>query len=333
MAHSIYRKLTGRARRLEGYSQLWLAPDHLLLLRSTRFHEHYWRFALADIQAIVVTELPSRVPLQFLLAVCSAGWMLLALTVGWLFFKGFFLATGAVWLLFVIVDIARGPRCRCYLHTAVSRELLTPVNRMRTAQAVLAKLQPAIEAVQGSIPVEQLSQLEDRASPASMSDTAAPPEIVNKPGYLPEVVFLVLLLNAALILTGSLAPKSQAMGILLTTLPGELLLAIVALLRGSRDIRRYVYIMIAVALLGMGWDIVEFFRIFVHWFQAAVEAGQRGRPAPVEMFTQPMFSRNHAFLAAAWRIAGALIGLAIATFERKRATESRAIPIAVPETQ
>src|SRR5579864_1980116 len=151
MAKSIYRKLTGRARRLEGYSQLWLAPDHLLLLRSTRFREHYWRFALADIQAIVITDLPSRLPLQTVLAAVSAGWMLIALAVSFWLFKGFFLATGGIAMASVILDIARGPGCRCYLHTAVSRELLTPVNRMRTARAVLAQLRPAIEAVQGSI--------------------------------------------------------------------------------------------------------------------------------------------------------------------------------------
>jgi hypothetical protein len=62
MAQSIYRRLTGRARTLSGYSQLWIAPDHLLLLRSTRFTEFYQRFALADIQAVVVTELPARFP-------------------------------------------------------------------------------------------------------------------------------------------------------------------------------------------------------------------------------------------------------------------------------
>jgi hypothetical protein len=55
---SIYRRLTGRKRTLLGYSQLWLAPDHILLVKSTRFAENYQRFALADIQAITVTETP-----------------------------------------------------------------------------------------------------------------------------------------------------------------------------------------------------------------------------------------------------------------------------------
>ena len=65
MAKSIYQRLTGRKRTLFGFSQLWLAPDHILLVRSTRFTENYQRFSLADIQAIVVTELPDRVAFQF----------------------------------------------------------------------------------------------------------------------------------------------------------------------------------------------------------------------------------------------------------------------------
>ena len=57
---SIYKRLTRRKSGLFGYSQLWLAPDHILLVRSTRFTERYQRFALADIQSIVVTELPVK---------------------------------------------------------------------------------------------------------------------------------------------------------------------------------------------------------------------------------------------------------------------------------
>src|SRR6266849_5352271 len=100
MEKSIYQRLTGRKRTLLGYSQLWLGPDHLLLVKSTRFAEEYQRFALADIQAITLTEMHGLL----------------------------------------------GTRCRCYLHTAVSRELLRPVSRVRIARRFLARLRPAIEA-------------------------------------------------------------------------------------------------------------------------------------------------------------------------------------------
>ena len=76
MAKSIYRRLTSRARSLTGYSQLWIADDHLLQLRSTRFYEQYQRFAFADIQAVIVTELPARTPLQAAFVTAALLWLL-----------------------------------------------------------------------------------------------------------------------------------------------------------------------------------------------------------------------------------------------------------------
>ena len=73
---SIYRRLTGRRRGFTGFTQLWLAPDHILLVQNNRFSEHYRRFALADIQAIVVTALPDRMPWQILALAASILWTL-----------------------------------------------------------------------------------------------------------------------------------------------------------------------------------------------------------------------------------------------------------------
>src|SRR6266851_2934651 len=149
-----YRKLTRRARNLIGYSQLWLGPGHLLLVKSSRFIEQYQRFAFSDIQAIVITTLPDRTVFQVAGAAVAIAWISAVLAVTSLFAKAFFAITGALGLAAMLADIMRGPRCRCYLHTAVSRELLAPVSRTRTAAAFLSKLKPAIEAVQGSLPVE-----------------------------------------------------------------------------------------------------------------------------------------------------------------------------------
>src|SRR5579871_5781125 len=96
MAASTYQRLTGRARTLAGYSQLWMAPDHLLVVRSTRFHEHYQRFAFSDIQAIIITEQPSRLALQAALGIVAVLWAVCSLTVDLAFFKWFFIVTGAI---------------------------------------------------------------------------------------------------------------------------------------------------------------------------------------------------------------------------------------------
>ena len=52
-----YRQLTPKSRRWIQFSQLWLAPDHLMLLKSSRFTEEYSRYRLEDIEAVVVTSL------------------------------------------------------------------------------------------------------------------------------------------------------------------------------------------------------------------------------------------------------------------------------------
>jgi hypothetical protein len=338
MAISIYRRLTGRARTLGGYSQLWIAPTHILLLRSTRFREHYARFALADIQAVVITELPSRIPLQVAIAAAGVVWILLARLVDSAFAQGFFVVTGWIVTALAVADILRGPRCRCFLHTAVSREPLTPVGRMRIARKLLAQLQPAIEAVQGAVAVEQIQKLEDRSSSESLGGPSArpldqPPEIAERLGYLPETVFGVFLINATLILVSVLIRNTQAINVLPTTLFSEVLLVVVALFRrGSRDPRRYIYVLMMVALLGIGWDLVLFAQGFGRLIMAAAET-QRGQPAP--LLTMPdwtAFPRGHAIIAASWRFGAGVIGLAAAYLERPVSPATRA-PQPVTEPQ
>jgi hypothetical protein len=338
MATSTYRRLTGRARSLGGYSQLWIAPTHILLLRSTRFREHYARFALADIQAVVITELPSRMPLQTALGAVAALWMF-GSTLFQAYTRGFFLLTGGIGLAFVIADIARGARCRCFLHTAVSREPLTPVGRMRVARKFLARLQPAIEAVQGSVAVEQIQELEDRSSSQSLGGPRAatldqPPEIAPRLGYLPETVFGVFLINAALILASLLLHNSEVMNVLPTSLIAEILLVVVALFRrGSRDPRRYIYVLMMVALLGIGWDLVLLAQSFGRLIMAAADAGQRGQPPPLmAMASWTAFPRAHAIIAASWRAGAGLIGLTAAYLERPASPASR-VPQPATEPQ
>src|SRR5882724_5200603 len=123
MARSIYRQLTGKRRRLHLFTQLFLAPDHLLLVRSSRFEERYQRFYFKDIQALVVTGLPSRTWLQASLSILAAAIFLLALTVipiaGWRVLVGMI---GVIPAVIAFADYIRGERCSMILKTAVSNE-------------------------------------------------------------------------------------------------------------------------------------------------------------------------------------------------------------------
>jgi hypothetical protein len=303
---SIYRRLTGRRRGFFSYSQLWLAPDHILLVKSTRFAENYQRYSLADIHAIVVTELSDRVAAQIWIAAAAILWALAALAVSGTFAKGFFLITGVVAMATVVTDILRGPRCRCHLHTAVSRELLAPVDRMKTARAFLGHIRPAIEAVQG-----KLEHTPAEPSPPGMGDS--PPEVSRSPGYLPEVLFVLFLVDAALVLANLHFPRSPIGNALPTTFFAEIVLVIVALIRrAGRDSRRVIYALMLATLVCIGWDAINLSRSFI---ALAVEASRRTNPEPVMVSWEPL-AHGEAVFAAAWRIAAGVIGLVSAYLSR-----------------
>lgn len=309
MAKSIYRKLTGRRRTLLGYSQLWLAPDHLLLVKSTRIAEQYQRFALADIQAVTVTRLPSRIPFQIAGALAAMAWTLGALAFHPIFAKYFFAITGAAALLAVVVDIARGPSCRCHLTTAVSREWLRPVSRLRVARSFLAVLQPAIEAAQGTLrPPEEAPVIQ------SMEGFQKPPDVPESRTHLPEVVFALFLVDALVILAALRFPRTQMESVLPTTFFAEIVLVIVALLRrGDRDPRRAIYVLMMLAILGLGWDAFMVGRNVTTWFRLLVESGRQVDPT-VLMRRLPW--REGAITGAIWRAAAGTAGLAAAFLER-----------------
>jgi len=275
MARSPYSKLTGRNRGLMGYSQLWLAPDHILLLTSSRFTEEYKRFSITDIQAIVVTEVPSNVALQAVMIVAALAWMGLWFAVDSRFAKWFFEVTGALALLWSVFDIARGPRCRSYLQTRVSRELLEPVNRIKTARRVLATLRPMIEAVQGVLAPSSFPAPE---SPRESFVAPPPPALTSEPVYLPEIVFGIFFVNALLFWVSVAVPKIQEIpAMLISTLPIEALLVVVALARRKgRDPRVVPYVILAASLVAIGFDVVAVVRDVGGWFLSLQQTAQSG---------------------------------------------------------
>ncbi len=225
-----YVRLTGKKRTFTGFSQAWLGGDHLLIVHSIRFVERYRRFALSDIQAIVVSEGGERTVWQALvvLACLAAGFLSESS-----FARGFFATIGAIALVLVILDIARGPRCRCFLQTAVSRERLLCVSRMRTARAFLAAIAPAIESVQGTLSAEDLAQASSPAPSAAPTSAPIPqpPAIERTLGYAPEILFAVLLLDSVLIFMALTSTIGVALSLLPAVYFAEFLMGILALVQ------------------------------------------------------------------------------------------------------
>ena len=311
MSGSSYLRLSPKSRTWTGFSQAWLGSDHLLIVNSNRLVEHYQRFAFADIQAIVVAEggrravWPSAVAL-----VCFALSTWVQITFG----KGFFAVIGLAALVFAIVDIARGPRCRCILQTAVSGERLYAISRMRTARSFLTTISPVIEAVQGSAPAEDLAaQRAMTPQIATAESTARPPAIERPLGYTPEILFGLLMLDSVLVFVALQSTFSVAFGLLPTMYFAEFLIGILALVQSRTRSAT------SVALL-----IAAFLCILIDPFALS---GAAAWPSVVAVFRQPAAgtdpwntrmaaSGTAMLLAVGWRATMAITGLAVCHFER-----------------
>ncbi|HTB14210.1 MAG TPA: hypothetical protein VK752_21710 [Bryobacteraceae bacterium] len=312
---SIYTKLTPTKRGVFGYSRLWLAPDHILLLISSQLAEDYKRFSFSDIQSIVVTELPSRLVPQVIMILAALAWMSLWFAVDIAFFKWMFAVTGAAALLWSIRDIARGQRCRCYLHTRVSKELLAPVARVKIARQFLAVVRPRIEAVQGTLSMQQLDTMETPYVPLETE----PPKIASSPGYVPEVLFAIFLINAALIWAEVRFPKvPEIPGVLINSLLAEALLIVVALVRRrGRDPRVIIYVVIALSILGLGFDLVTISRQLFSWYMNVLDKTKNGDKSTTFVYLFSSAGRG-AVIASSWRAVAGVAGLAASFYERRK---------------
>ncbi len=311
---STYTKLTPRHRSLAGYTQLWLAPDHILLLTSTRIAEEYKRFAFADIQSIMVTRQSAPIFLQIVMIAAALAWTALWFTVDSSFAKWTFIVTGAFALLLPILDIARGPRCSCYLHTRVSGERLAPVSRMSDAYKFLALVRPMIESVQGSLGAQTATP-----EPEAAASEPPPPALISKPGYIPEILFATFLINAVFIWASIQYPKVPELpGVLMNTLFAELLLIVVALLRrAGRDSRVIIYVVVALSIVGVGFDIATIAREIFGWYMTILDKAKAGDKS-ITLFSIFPSGTRRAVIAYSWRAVAGAFGLAAAFYERRK---------------
>jgi hypothetical protein len=148
-----YLPLPGRGSAGLQRCRLWLGPDHLLLVAASAIGERYKRFYFADIQAVVLQRkwsfpaaallwLPMVLVLAISLSITSVRTQaqgVLGALIG---------ATAALLVAFLLHVWLRGRGVKCYIRTAVQNEHLPTLHRPRTAEKVLARIRPLIEAAQ-----------------------------------------------------------------------------------------------------------------------------------------------------------------------------------------
>jgi hypothetical protein len=174
-----YRKLPGKRRGFLNVSSVWAGPDHLLLVRGSRFREEYKRFYYRDVQAIAVARAP-----RFHISTRSGSIAYIVVLASFLTvvrgyngpveyeLAGLGLVTLALAGLWIAISATQS--CRCRIYTAVSSDELPSVYRIRTARKFLAAVEPSIAQTQGTIVGEWAVAAEERAvGPAAAVVTPA----------------------------------------------------------------------------------------------------------------------------------------------------------------
>ena len=301
-----------------GYSQLWLGEGHLLLVRSARVSENYQRFALEDIQAIVISDRPDFRALQVLAVIVSLGWAALALAMSSTFGQGFFVITGLCGLAIAVIDIGRGPRCHCVLHTAVSKEPLSPICRRNASWKFLAVVLPAIEAVQGQLTQEQ-SQL---AGAGSLAGTAAaepqPPEVKRARSYVAEILFGLLVVDAALVWIVLRTSIPNTYGLLPTVYLAEVLLAgVMVAQRHAMKVGLIIWGVLTLMFVVADIATVSGIGAWAAFMNATKATAGSSEPRQA-LSSLWLSARDTAIFATSGRLAAGAVGLALCYFDRRQ---------------
>ena len=301
---SIYTKLSPKKRDVVGFWQLWLASDHILVVRSSRFQEEYKRFLLRDIQAVVVTELPHRTAMQvalYLVAFLMFFFAFESLGAG----RIFFIIVGAIIAGVAVYDFVRGPRCVCLLLTEVSSERLHPISRMSIARRFLQTIQPAVEAVQGSLAAApSMAETQVAPEPAFVTPPLPVPLPTNR---LPRVLYSLLLVDAAIFALGMILNRPEVLGYLFTAVMGELLLgALILRRRPANDLRWLLYSVTTLTVVAAALNMVAEIGYFGYWVSQLAEMGRTSRAIP-PMKTWP-WMQIATTVSIGWRVLAGVAG-------------------------
>jgi len=203
-----YKRLPGRGPRRGGFitvslsrCSLYLGDDHVLAVESTGFSEDYKRFYFSDIQAIITRKTRRGAFWSIALALMIACSLMGALSLEEGSLRIFFSILSGTFLVFLLVNVFRGPTCICHMTTAVQQDQLPSLNRLRVAHKVIEMLQPTIERVQGK-PSREEDQNEGIVFPTSTlrQPRARVHEIRHDGGTTHMMAFAFILLDG--ILTG-----------------------------------------------------------------------------------------------------------------------------------
>jgi hypothetical protein len=173
-----YQRLPGRGPRVDGslltgFSRLWLAGDHLLLVERTGYTESYKRFYFRDIQAVMIRKTANAAMTSSILGIFALVFILWALAVDNLPGRVTLWIIGGIFAFFTLISLWRGPSCVVHIKTSVQTEQLPPWNRLRAARRGMERIRPRLLEAQGAyFPEELKAELEIRLGRFSENPSA-----------------------------------------------------------------------------------------------------------------------------------------------------------------
>ena len=159
MSQSPYQKLPGRGLTWTSYSRVWLAADHVLLVRGQTWTETYRRFFFPDIQAVILRRTHTGKIWNAVWGGSAAFFLIIALMLNGS--AALVVASlAAPFAVALLINLMLGPTCACHIRTAVQMERLGALNRVRAARQFIALVEPLIMAAQLEPPAPVTSPLD-----------------------------------------------------------------------------------------------------------------------------------------------------------------------------
>ena len=176
-----YQRLPGHGSSAFESVRLYLGTDHLLQVAFSGFTESYRRFYFRDIQTMTLRKSLDG-------QVWNGVWGFLAFLLGVVALESNDTAGSIVWggltgifLVLLLINVARGPTCVCQIRTAVQTRTLPSLNRLRSASKVIARLRPLIDAAQGALPRDEITRRLDEARQGTIPVSPGPAAVTSSP--------------------------------------------------------------------------------------------------------------------------------------------------------
>lgn len=307
-----YRRLPGRSGLLIRHS-LWMKPDHLLRVRANPFSQQYRRYYFADIQALVLTELPGSAAYYWYAAAVSLS-LISALLV-----NSRHPVLGVLDGIVAVLAFSLGwrvPNCSCYLRTSVATDRLPSIRHLRAARHAVAMVTSEIEKVQGALSRETLDAYQAAGGSGATPTNALLP-ISHYGGQLHWMLFGSMLFHAAVsAVIGIMGTYSTPLSIVAgASSAATLLFAVLSAFKQHRsDLARGVRWVVVSTLVLYALDVIASFAVSIY---ASLQLAASKKPPDAQaILNHPAFKAFRVF-DVTWFLVLGCIGLVLMTLRRR----------------